>query len=203
MSNTCAAVAGTTCAADVHHARHATLRADVHIIEPAGSEIWIDVRIHTAHADQSIGRELLREEHQKCRGYGQHGYDINRLEQGMIPVVLEQHGRTAPGAQALFQRLLHHRTQALVRQGLAAYSSAKHQASSELWAPLSCNLLRAAWQSLAECQPTPMVARPPNSSTPARLDVDDTHLEARQPHQHAILRGHPRGQALFGQAALL
>ena len=75
-------------------------RADAHIIEPAGSEIWIDVRIHTAHIDQPIGRDLLREEHTKCRAYGQQGFDINRLEQGMIPVVLEQHGRTAPGAQA-------------------------------------------------------------------------------------------------------
>ena len=119
-------------------------RADVHIIEPAGSEIWIDVRIHTAHIDQPIGRDLLREEHTKCRAYGQQGFDINRLEQGMIPVVLEQHGRTAPGAQALFQRLLHHRTHTLVRQGTCAYSAAKRQASSELWAPLSCILLQSS-----------------------------------------------------------
>ena len=154
-------------------------RADVHIIEPAGTEIWIDVRIHTAHVDQHIGRDLLREEHQKCRAYGQHGFDLNKLDQGMVPVVLEQHGRTAPGAQALFQRLLHHRTQTLVRQGTAAYSAAKRQASSELWAPLSCILLRAAWQSLAECQPTPTVARPPNSSTPVRLDTDETPQEVR------------------------
>ena len=118
-------------------------RAGVHIIEPAGTEIWIDVRIHTAHVDQPIGRDLLREEQQKCRAYGQQGYDINKLDQGMIPVVLEQHGRTAPGAQAFFQRIMHHRT-TLVRQGLAAYSTAKRQASSELWAPLSCILLRAA-----------------------------------------------------------
>ena len=149
-------------------------RADVHIIEPAGTEIWIDVRIHTAHVDQPISRDLLREEQQKCRTYGQQGFDINKLDQGMVPVVLEQHGRTAPGAQALFQRLLHHRTQTLVRQGTAAYSAAKRQASSELWAPLSCILLRAAWQSLAECQPIPTVARPPNSSTPVRLDTDET-----------------------------
>ena len=154
-------------------------RTDVHIIEPAGTELWIDVRIHTAHVDQPIGRDLLREEHQKCRAYGQHGFDLNRLDHGMIPVVLEQHGRTAPGAQALFQRLMHHRPQTLVRQGIAAYSAAKRQASSELWAPLSCILLTAAWQSLAECQPAPTVARPPNSSTPVRLDVTDTPKEAR------------------------
>ena len=45
-------------------------RADVHIVEPMGSEIWIDVRVHTAHVDQPIGQELLREEHQKCRPIG-------------------------------------------------------------------------------------------------------------------------------------
>ena len=159
-------------------------RADVHIIEPAGSEIWIDVRIHTAHVDQPIGRDLLREEHTKCRAYGQQGFDLNRLEQGMVPVVLEQHGRTAPGAQALFQRLLHHRTHTLVRQGTCAYSAAKRQASSELWAPLSCILLRAAWQSLAECRPKPTVARPPNSAHPVRLDMSDTPQQARPTWDH-------------------
>ena len=96
----------------------------------------------------------------------------------MIPQ-LEQHGRTAPRAQALFQRLLHHCTQTLVRQGPAAYSTAKRQASSELWAPLSCITLRAAWQSLAECQPTPTAARPPNSSQPVRPDTSEEGIRAR------------------------
>ena len=159
-------------------------RADVHIIEPTGSEIWIDVRIHTAHIEQPIGRDLLREELTKCRAYGQQGFDLNRLEQGMVPVVLEQHGRTAPGAQALFQRLIHHRTHTLVRQGTCAYSTAKRQASSELWAPLSCILLRAAWQSLAECRPKPTVARPPNSMHPVRLDMPDTPQQARPTWDH-------------------
>ena len=110
-------------------------RADVNINEPAGSELGLDGRIHTAHVDEPIWRDFLREEQQKCRAYGQtQGYDLNRLDQGMIPVVLEQHGRTAPRAQVIFQRLLNHRTQLLVRQGLAAYSTAKRQASSELWA---------------------------------------------------------------------
>ena len=95
-------------------------------------------------------RELLQEEQTKCRAYGQrHGYDLNQLDLGMIPVVLEQYGRTAPGAHAIFQRLIHHRTQLLVRQGLAPYSRAKRQACTEMWAPLACLLLRAAWQSIA------------------------------------------------------
>ena len=59
-------------------------------------------------------------------------------------------------------------TQNLVRQGAAAYSNPKCQASSELWAPLACILLRAAWQSLAERVPTQLAARPPDSHYPAR-----------------------------------
>ena len=63
------------------------------------------------------------------------GCDLNRLDRGMIPVVLEQYGRTA------LKRLIQHRTQVLVIQGLAAYLHAKQQASAEMWAPLpaSCS----------------------------------------------------------------
>ena len=145
-------------------------RADVHIIEPAGSELWLDVRIHTVHVDQPIGRDLfsLREEHRNVvpMVLTIHGYDLNRLDQGMVPVVLEQHGRTAPRPQAIFQKLLQHRTQLLVLPGLAANSTAKRQANSELRAPLVCILLRAPWQSLTECQRKPansrFLARPEN-----------------------------------------
>ena len=120
-------------------------RADLHIIEPTGSELWLDVRIHTVAQGLPVTRELLREEQTKCRAYGQrHGYDLNQLDRGMIPVVLEQYGRTAPGAHAIFQRLIHHRTQLLVRQGLAPYSHAKRQACTEMWAPLACLLLSHA-----------------------------------------------------------
>ena len=152
-------------------------RADLHIIEPTGSELWLDVRIHTVAPDLPVTRELLREEQTKCRSYGQrHGYDLNQLDQGMIPVVLEQYGRTAPGAHAIFQRLIHHRTQLLVRQGLAPYSQAKRQASAEMWVPLACLLLRAAWQSIAECMPTQATARP-SMSSPAGPDSHPAGLD--------------------------
>ena len=49
-------------------------RADLRIIEPEGSELWLDVRIRTVAPGQPIARELLREEQTKCRTYGQrHG----------------------------------------------------------------------------------------------------------------------------------
>ena len=128
-------------------------RADVHIIEPQGSELWLDVKIHTVNVDLDVAKELLREEMTKCRAYGQHtGYNLQTLDRGMIPVVLEQFGRTAPGAQAILNRIIFHRLQLLVRQGMP-YSFAKRTASSELWGPISCTLLRAAWQAHAECTP--------------------------------------------------
>ena len=81
-------------------------RADVHIIELQGSELWLDVKIHTINVDLDISKELLREETTKCRAYGQRdGYNLQALGRGMTPVVLEQFGRTAPGAQAIFNRL--------------------------------------------------------------------------------------------------
>ena len=129
-------------------------RADVHIIEPQGSELWLDVKIHTVNPDLNVAKELLREEMTKlCRAYGQReGYNLQALDRGMTPVVLEQFGRTAPGAQAIFNRIINHRLQLLVRQG-TPFSFAKRTASSELWGPISCTLLRAAWQAHAECAP--------------------------------------------------
>ena len=128
-------------------------RADVHIIEPAGSELCLDVKIHTVAPDIAIAKELLREELTKCRAYGQQdGCNLQALEKGMTPIVLEQYGRTAPEAQTIFNRIIHHCLQFLIRQGLP-FSHAKRVASSELWGPISGTLLRAAWQAHAECTP--------------------------------------------------
>ena len=80
------------------------------------------------------------------------GFSLQALDKGMTPVVLEQFGRTAPGAQAIFNRLINHRLQILVQQGIP-FSFAKRTASSELWGQISCALLRAAWQAHAECAP--------------------------------------------------
>ena len=142
-------------------------RADVHIIEPQGSELWLDVKIHTVNLDLNVAKELLREEMTKCRAYGQReGYNLQALDRGMTPVVLEQFGRTAPGAQAIFNRIINHRLQLLVRQG-TPYSFAKRTASSELWGPISCTLLRAAWQAHAEC--APRISQADLGNTPCSL----------------------------------
>ena len=94
-----------------------------------------------------MAKELLREELTKCRAYGQrNGYNLQALDRGMTPVVLEQFGRTAPGAQAkIFNRIIHHRLQILVRQGIP-FSFAKRTASFRAVGP---DFLHTAPSSLA------------------------------------------------------
>ena len=60
------------------------------------------------------------------------------------------------------------RMKVLTRQGLPDYSTSKRQARSELWAPLACILLQAAWKSVAECLSPAQAARPPSGCLPAR-----------------------------------
>ena len=121
-------------------------RADVHIIEPQGSELWLDVKIHAVGPKLHEAKQLLREEQTKCKAYGQkNGYNLQALAKGMT-VVLEQFGRTASGAQAIFNRIINHRLQLLVRQGMP-FCYAKRVASSELWGPISNTLLREACQA--------------------------------------------------------
>ena len=69
--------------------------ADVHVKKPVGSELWLDVKIHTVAPELSVAKELLREKQTKCRAYGQRGgYNLQAFDKGMTPVVLEQYGRT-------------------------------------------------------------------------------------------------------------
>ena len=82
-----------------------------------GVRLWLDVKIHTVAPELSVAKELLTEEQTKWRAYGQReGYNLQALDKGMTPVVLEQCGRTAPGAQTRFNRIIHHCLQLLVPQ---------------------------------------------------------------------------------------
>ena len=77
-------------------------RADVHIIKPAGSELWLDVKIHTVATDLATAKELLRKEHTKCRTYGQRdGFQLQALEKGMTPVVSNNMAGLPPGHKPL------------------------------------------------------------------------------------------------------
>ena len=102
------------------------------------------------------------------------GFNLQALDRGMTPVVLEQFGRTAPGAQAIFNRIIYHRTQILVQQGIP-FSFAKRTASSELWGPISRTLLRAAWQAHAEC--ALRIGQADLGDTPYRLPTSPGELQ--------------------------
>ena len=102
-------------------------RADVHIIEPQGSELWLDVKIHAVGPELNVAKELLREEQTKCNGiWSKKWLQLASTGEGHDTgiLVLEQFGRTAPGAQARFNRIINHRLQLLVRQGMP-FSHAK------------------------------------------------------------------------------
>ena len=56
------------------------------------------MKIHTVNPDLVVAKELLREELTKRRAYGQrNGFNLQALDRGMVPVVLERFGRTVPG----------------------------------------------------------------------------------------------------------
>ena len=132
-------------------------------------------KIHTVNPDLPIAKELLREELTQCRAYGQReGFNLQALDREMTPVVLEQFGRTAPGAQAIINRIINHTVQVLVRQGIP-FSFAKRTASSELWGPISCTLLRAAWQAHAEC--APRIGQADLGDTPCSLPTSPSETQ--------------------------
>ena len=65
-----------------------------------------------------------------------------------------------PGAQTIFNRIIHHRLQLLVRQGLP-FSHAKQVASSELWGPISCTLAAGPCGVHSENRPGQSGRHPP------------------------------------------
>ena len=70
------------------------------LTQPQSSELWLDVKIHTVGPDFPVAKELLREEHTKCKACGQKdGYSLQALDKGMTPVtvVLEQLAELLPG----------------------------------------------------------------------------------------------------------
>ena len=66
--------------------------ADIHISEPTGTDIWVDVRIGMAKPDCSIAKELARMEQEQRREYGLGPSNPSTLFDGVVPVIFEQHG---------------------------------------------------------------------------------------------------------------
>ena len=74
------------------------------------------------------------------------------LHQGLVPFVIEQHGRPAPCAQAVANYLISKKARHMESTLGLDMVAAKRQAAQSFWTMVSCMLARAAYRSLAECQ---------------------------------------------------
>ena len=90
--------------------------ADIHISEPNGTDIWIDVRVGMAKPDCSVPKDLERIEQEKRKEYGQGPSNPNSLFDGVVPVIFEQHGCPNPCAITFLHHVLRRRV-ARLEQG--------------------------------------------------------------------------------------
>ena len=75
--------------------------ADVRMMDAEANATWVDVMITAAQPARLITENLQEAEAHKCREYGLGVPNAALLHQGLVPFVMEQHGRPAPCAQAL------------------------------------------------------------------------------------------------------
>ena len=76
--------------------------ADIHISEPNGTGIWVDVRLGMTKPDCSVPKELARMEQEKRRECGLGLSNPSTLFDGVVPVTFEQHGCPSPCAKHVF-----------------------------------------------------------------------------------------------------
>ena len=135
--------------------------ADIHISEPNGTDIWIDVKIGMAKPDCSVPKELARMEQEKLREYGQGPSNPNSLFDGVVPVMFEQHGCPNPCAITFLHHILRRRVAKLEQGSHLTHGVAWMIAARELFAPLSCILLVTHHQMFQECCPIVQTPDPP------------------------------------------
>ena len=143
--------------------------ADIHISEPNGADIWIDVRIGMAKPDCSVPKELARMEQEKRGEYGQGPSNPNSLFDGVVPVIFEQHGCPSPCATIFLHRILRRRVAKLEQGSHLTHGVAWMIAARELFAPISCILLVMRHQMFQEC--CPIVPDQPRELTATRSSI--------------------------------
>ena len=72
--------------------------ADIHISEPSGTDVWLDIRVGVAKPDCSLLKELGRTEQENRREYGLGASNSSTLFDGVVPVIFAQHGCPGPCA---------------------------------------------------------------------------------------------------------
>ena len=125
---------------------------DVHMMDAETDAAWVDVMITAAPSAPPITESLREAEAHKCRESGLGVPNTALLHQGLVPFVMEQHGRLAPCAQALADDLISERARHLESTQRLDMVAAKWQAAQSFWPMVSCMLARAAYRSLWECQ---------------------------------------------------
>ena len=124
--------------------------ADIHISEPNGTDIWLDIRIGVAKPECSVPKELARMEQEK-RDWG--ASDPSTVFDGIVPVIFEQHGCQGPCAVALLNHIFRRRVQRLEQGSHLTHGVAWMIASRELFAPISCIFSITHYQMFQECCP--------------------------------------------------
>ena len=145
--------------------------ADVHLMDAEANTTWIDVMVTAAQPARSITDSLREAEQHKCREYGLGVPNPAVLHQGLVPFVIEQHGRPASCAQAVADYLIAKKARHMESTLGLDMVAAKRQAAQAFWSPISCMLAKAAYRSLAECQAFRAPDRPAIGAGEPRGDV--------------------------------
>ena len=140
---------------------------------------WIDVRIHTAHVDQPIGRDLLREELQKRRAYGQTAVRHPSTGPRHDPRGSGTAWPQGPRGPSHLPAITSSPRSITCQTTLSCILRSQTPGQLRVLGTTSVHPAPGAWQSLAECQPIPIAARPPNSSQLARPDSSSDDSSAR------------------------
>ena len=106
---------------------------NIHISDPNGTDIWVDVRIGMAKPDCSVPKELTRMEQEKRREYGQGPSNPNTLFDGVVPVIFEHHGCPSPCAITFLYYILRRRVSKLDPPSTEEHSISQHGSQGESW----------------------------------------------------------------------
>ena len=142
--------------------------ADLHLMSPNGAQTWIDVRVTTSQHHRDIASQLFSCAKQKLREYGLTYTKHESLHDRLVPCILDCFGVFQRDAFDVLHFLYTSKVTYLVGTQGASPAVASLQCRGELWSPLSCVLLRAAWRM--RC-------------LSAGLPVHDSSLSAERPQE--------------------
>ena len=121
------------------HVRRPLLRADIFLSNLDGLQRWMDVRITAPPYDNNILYHLRQAEGTKERQYA---------VPGVVPIIFSTSGHLAPKGHAALSWLVEQRVRKLQEDTQINLWELRSQAAKELYGPISCVLLRAAYQCL-------------------------------------------------------